>query len=78
MKVVWFLALLLLALDGFAKQTALPSANDTVDDGGEVRVPLSVYQQMWQLLNEDPRPPQYRLPKLRVVVHVVSPTATQG
>jgi len=56
MKALWLLAGLLLAqgtsAQGLAEETLLPA----VDDGGEVRVPLSVYQQMWQLLHEDPRP----------------------
>ncbi|MCZ6709719.1 MAG: hypothetical protein O7B25_05095, partial [Gammaproteobacteria bacterium] len=56
MKVVWFLAALFLAVEGFALETAAPGIDDPTDSGGEVRVPLSVYQQMWQLLNADPRP----------------------
>ena len=56
MKVVWFFALTLLALQGFAVEAPTPPASSPADSGGEVRVPLSVYQQMWQLLAEDPRP----------------------
>lgn len=57
MKAVWFLAGLLLALEGFAQETPdLMQTLPKVDTGGEVRVPLAVYQQMWQLLREDPRP----------------------
>ena len=62
MKAVWiFVSLLfasaMLSQTSYAEQTSevsgLPLA---VDDGGEVRVPLAVYQQMWQLLNDDARP----------------------
>jgi len=51
MKALWIIASVLLAQGALAQQIT-----PTVDDGGEVRVPLSVYQQMWQLLQEDPRP----------------------
>ncbi len=56
MKVVWLLAGLLFAVEGFAQADRVDLAQTAVADGGEVRVPLSVYQQMWQLLNEDTRP----------------------
>ena len=56
MKAVWFLAGLLLAAEGVAQESASSTLDDRPDTNGEVRVPLSVYQQMWQLLNDDPRP----------------------
>ncbi|MGI9324832.1 MAG: hypothetical protein ACR2PZ_06400 [Pseudomonadales bacterium] len=54
MKVVWFLVAMLSAMAAFAEQVPDAQIELGTDPSGEVRVPLSVYQQMWQLLSEEP------------------------